>query len=854
VGPRLWAASCGPTFERDLPRATERRTQQDDGIQQGWTLWERPEVEGPLWIDVTVEGATVAQNGPDVALWTPEGGLWSYAGLKAWDANDRLLPAQMVAEDGYIRIQVEEAEAVWPITVDPVLSTASTTLTQNATDFGIGVGSGGDVNRDGYDDVIVGARFGTGLYGEAFSYHGSSTGVSTSYSRMWRGADYYGKYGEYVDNGGDVNGDNYDDAIVCEFYSERFFVYHGSSTGLVSSASTTVTGVYGLGRDLHIIGDWNKDGYRDLVAGTIGSTAYVYHGCPDTDGDGYCTDRDCNDNAAAINPAATESCDSVDNDCDGLIDDADTNVSGRSTYYRDADGDTYGSATTTTAACTRPTGYVSTSTDCNDGAAAISPAATEICDSVDNDCDSLIDDADSSVSGRSTYYRDNDSDGYGSAGSTTAACYLPTGYVSSATDCDDTSAVISPAGTESCDSIDNDCDGLVDDADSSVTGQSVWYEDADGDSFGGPNALAACVQPGGYAASSADCDDSSAAIHPAAIETCDSIDNDCDNLVDDADSNVGGQSTWYADSDGDSYGDGNSPTSACVQPASYVSSTTDCNDRSAAIHPAIPEICDSVDNNCDGLIDDADSSVTGQSTWYADGNGDGYGGSSSVAACLQPSGYVDASTDCDDSNASVSPDGSEICDGLDSDCDGLLDLDDPSNSGLATWYADSDGDGFGSADATREACSASEGYVGNADDCDDANKLVNPDEVEICDGADNNCDELADDEDPSLDGGSAQTWYGDEDGDGHGSESKTSLACVAPEGTVEEGQDCDDSDPTVYSGAPELEDGKDNDCDGRVDGEKADGSCGGCSASADEAQALWLALLPALVLRRRRKA
>ncbi|HRF77989.1 MAG TPA: MopE-related protein [Chitinophagales bacterium] len=114
------------------------------------------------------------------------------------------------------------------------------------------------------------------------------------------------------------------------------------------------------------------------VAGTVSFA--------DADGDGYASNVDCNDADAAINPGATEICDGIDNNCDGNIDEA-----GGATWYADADGDTYGDAASTTVSCDVPVGYVADNTDCNDGDAAINPAATEVCDGVDNNCDGNID-------------------------------------------------------------------------------------------------------------------------------------------------------------------------------------------------------------------------------------------------------------------------------------------------------------------------------------------------------------------------------------------------------------------------------------------------------------------------------
>jgi hypothetical protein len=148
--------------------------------------------------------------------------------------------------------------------------------------------------------------------------------------------------------------------------------------------------------------------------------------------------------------------------------------------------------------------------------------------------------------------------------------------------------------------VDNDCDGDIDDADSGVVGQTVYYQDSDADGFGSSSTLAACSQPGGYTTTTGDCNDGNTAINPNAAEICDSIDNDCDGAIDDADGSVSGQSVWYLDNDGDGFG-GNTSTLACAQPLGYTNSSNDCNDSNGGVNPAAPEVCvNGSDDNCNG--------------------------------------------------------------------------------------------------------------------------------------------------------------------------------------------------------------------------------------------------------------
>ena len=319
-------------------------------------------------------------------------------------------------------------------------------------------------------------------------------------------------------------------------------------------------------------------------------------------------------------------------------------------------------------------------------------------------------------------------------------------------------------------------------------------------------------------------DDTDPTIFPGATEVCDGVDNNCDGEVDE-----GVTSTFYLDADGDAFGSEDEPREACSQPADAVAVAGDCDDTDPTIFPGATEVCDGVDNNCDGEVDEG---VT--ETFHADTDGDGFGNPDApLEACEQPSGFVADSSDCDDSTAAANPGAAEVCDELDNDCDG--DVDEPDAVDAATWYGDGDGDGYGDPDVTAQGCSAPSATVDNADDCDDRAVDINPAAVEVCDGVDNDCDGQTDDADASLDTTTGSTFYTDSDSDGYGDAGAPTQACVQPSGTVADATDCDDGDGSVNPGATEVCNGTDDDCDTDVD----EGVLGaGASCPADSCDAV----------------
>ncbi len=313
------------------------------------------------------------------------------------------------------------------------------------------------------------------------------------------------------------------------------------------------------------------------------------------------------------------------------------------------------------------------SVDCDDSDANVYPGAPEGCDGVDTDCDGAVGPG------------EDDVDGDGSP-----VC---------AGDCDDTDGTSYPGGTEVCDAADNDCDGAVDDG---------LTFDGDGDGY---------TSVGSCGGSGDDCNDGQASTNPGAPELCDSIDNDCDGVADDG---------LSPDDDGDGY----------TEVGSCTGSADDCDDSNSFTYPGGVEICDGLDNDCNG-------SLSGNET---DNDGDG------VLAC---------DGDCNDNNGAIYPGQAETCgNGVDDNCNGQIDE-----------ATDADGDGFG-------ACT----------DCDDTNAGINPGATEVaCDFIDNNCD------------GALHPLEADADGDGYSD-------CDG---------DCDDGEANAWPGAPEgVCDVDDLDCDG----------------------------------------
>ena len=450
--------------------------------------------------------------------------------------------------------------------------------------------------------------------------------------------------------------------------------------------------------------------------------------------------------------------------------------------------------------------------DCDDTNPDIYTGAPELCNGIDDDCDKLIDDADGSLTDGTTYYVDGDNDGYGQ-GAGDDFCAQPKGYATTDDDCNDSDDTIHPgAGDATCDGVDDDCDGVDDDEATFVD----YWRDGDSDGYGDPSSLVnACSNPGAeYVQDDQDCNDARDDVNPAAIEVCNGRDDDCDGDVDDDDNGVMGQSTWFHDSDGDSYGDPLDSTVSCDAPNNHVLDSQDCDDSDVSINPDGTEVCAPGDEDCDGLEGDADPSVVDQGSWFADNDTDGWGGAPLPDSCVMPGGATDQGGDCIDTDATVNPDQTEVCNSRDDDCDGLIDVDDPDVTGLVTVYPDGDGDDYGDGAATQVCTPAADEALVDGD-CDDDDPTINPGEPEQCDNVDHDCDGATDNDITDLD------WYPDSDLDGYG-EAGSAVAVVDCEnpgpGYELSADDCDDADDTIHPNAvDDTCDGIDQDCDGTAD-------------------------------------
>jgi|GEM_PF-849953 len=458
----------------------------------------------------------------------------------------------------------------------------------------------------------------------------------------------------------------------------------------------------------------------------------------DVDGDGTNTCTDCDDTDANVFPGAAEICDGKNSDC----------ASGVPADEQDPDGDGYIACTLTSGA--NPPAFVTGGDDCLATNDDFYPGAPELCDGQDNNCDLVVPivELDSDNDGLSTCAGDCDDSDPTTYPGASEICdgvdndcnnSTPANEADSDTDgqricggdCNDGNAAIYTGNSEICDGLNNDCAGGVDDG---------FDGDTDG-FFDGNNS--GCVA----AYAQVDCNDAVSSIYPGAAEVCDAVDQDCDNTVDEG-----------FDGDSDTYFDG--ANSGCV--AAYGSAAVDCDDGAASINPGATEICDGIDQDCDGAADNG-----------FDGDGDSFFDGAN-AGCLAQYG---AAADCDDTVASINPGASEVCNAVDDDCNGVID------NGF-----DLDGDGY--FDQDNAACLST--YTGALTDCDDSEALTYPGAPEVCDGADNDCDSLVD-EDFDVDG---DTYF--------------DTSCSG-------GDDCDDTNAAVNPAATETCDGTDENCNGAAD-------------------------------------
>ena len=522
-------------------------------------------------------------------------------------------------------------------------------------------------------------------------------------------------------------------------------------------------------------------------------------------------------------------------------------------YYQDNDGDGYGNPSVSQSACIAPSGYVTVIGDCNDGSAAVHPAATELCNAIDDNCNGSIDEG---------FDLDND------------------GYTTCDGDCDDNNALAYPGAFELCNGIDEDCDGLIDENyDLDNDGYTVCNGDCtDNNALIHPGRAEQCngfddncngsidegfdVDGDGFSTCNGDCNDNNANINPSSQELCNSVDDNCNGLTDEG-----------FDDDGDGF-------SVCLG---------DCDDSNPSIFPGTTEICNGIDDNCNALVDegfdvdgdgfsvcagdcdDSSASVYPGATELCNGVDDDCNGSTDEGFDADGDGYTACAGDCDDDNAAVHPGATELCNGYDDNCNGQseegFDID---SDGYTICDGDCNDNNPAIHSGQTESCNGvddncngltdegfdvdGDGYTSCGGDCNDNNAAVHPEASELCNGYDDNCNGMTD-EGYDIDGDGYTTCNGDCNDNSAVIHTGQTESCnglddncsgfidegfdVDGDGYTSCGGDCNELSVNVNPAAVELCNGIDDNCNGTID-EVADGDGDGytnCSGDCDDTSA-----------------
>ncbi len=275
--------------EFDRGPLTEWFVNTPQGLEHGFFVPVRPRAEGDqLVFDLTITGGLwpmFSDDGQAIDFYSTGGlSVLHYGKLVVTDARGDGVPARMEPIVGGVRIVVDDSGAIYPLTVDPLATSASWTAGGEAVgnSYGYSVASAGDVNGDGYSDVAVGA-YGHGTSkGKVYVYLGRANGLPATAAWTAVGESASNQFGWSVATAGDVNGDDYSDLIVAAPMFNQFagwgkvYLYLGGASGLAATPAWTRTGLDndGLGYSVASAGDVNGDGKADVV---IGSMAYSVH-------------------------------------------------------------------------------------------------------------------------------------------------------------------------------------------------------------------------------------------------------------------------------------------------------------------------------------------------------------------------------------------------------------------------------------------------------------------------------------------------------------------------------------------------------------------------------------------------